>query len=382
MTALQLIERAKNIADIANTDFLTYTELEEYLNDAWKQLYQQIINHNLDVFTNKATLVGANGRYKLPFDFYQMKTIHNPYTGSVVLRRSDTEGIFSGHYHIDNGFIEITNGTGPIEIVYWRKPFYLSFPNISKAIDEVDNILSTCNDSILYVYEDKLEIYNTSTGDKLPLPIEYDYEKEYILCKGLIYSEGVFYKYDGTIYYSVDTPHSVIRSNNGLLYTCYVKADDPNTLEVYKLDKKVNELPIGSYLCVDNIFIEAPEGAFPFGIFDGRPSYLYDESLILVNDDGSKITEPLDLPIMKVDCYTKYGVVSDGTLYSGIPDTLLDLPSNIYFDLIAYNLAIRFLCKQNADSSGVESLYKTALGQFLNSIDYNSGYQRMANVRR
>lgn len=382
MTALQLIERAKNIADISNTDFLTYTELEEYLNDAWKQLYQQIINHNLDVFTNRATLVGANGRYKLPFDFYQMKTIHNPYTGSIVLRRSDTEGIFSGHYHIENGYVEITNGTGPIEIVYWRKPFYLSFPDKVKDIDDVQNILSSCNDSILYVYEDKLEIYNTKTGEKLATSIDWDFEKEYILCKGLIYSDGVFYKYNGDVYYSVDTPYSVIRSDNGILYTCYIKADDPNTLEIYKLDKKITELPLDSYLCIQNKFIKAPENAFPFGIFDGRPSYLYDESLILVNEDGSTIEEPLDLPIMKVDGYVKYGVISDGLLYSGIPDTLLDLPSNIYFDLIAYNLAIRFLCKQNADSSGVESLYKTALGQFLNSIDYNSGYQRMANVRR
>ena len=43
VTASKLITRAKQIADVANSDFLSYDELTDYLNASWKNVYQTII---------------------------------------------------------------------------------------------------------------------------------------------------------------------------------------------------------------------------------------------------------------------------------------------------------------------------------------------------
>lgn len=74
-TASKLIRRAQQIADVANSDFLNYEELTEYLNASWKNVYQTIIQYNLNVFTVEANLFGSSGVYKLPFDCYQIKSI-------------------------------------------------------------------------------------------------------------------------------------------------------------------------------------------------------------------------------------------------------------------------------------------------------------------
>ena len=97
ITASKLIQRAEEIADITNTDFLSYNEKLEYLNSTWKDVYQKIINYDLNVFTVDANLVGAAGRYKLPFDCYQIKSVKNPYTGRMIPRKADSESALGGY---------------------------------------------------------------------------------------------------------------------------------------------------------------------------------------------------------------------------------------------------------------------------------------------
>ena len=78
VTASKLIRRAKQIADVANSDFLSYNELTDYLNASWKNVYQTIIQYNLNIFTVEANLVGRSGVYKFPFACSQIKSVKNP----------------------------------------------------------------------------------------------------------------------------------------------------------------------------------------------------------------------------------------------------------------------------------------------------------------
>ena len=93
ITASKLIRRALQIADLANTDFINYEEKTEYLNFAWKNVYQTIINYNLDVFTVRAQLVGSGGVYPLPFDCYQIKAVKNPISGVLIPRKAESESV-------------------------------------------------------------------------------------------------------------------------------------------------------------------------------------------------------------------------------------------------------------------------------------------------
>lgn len=389
MLASEIVERATQIADIQNTDFLTWSEKTSYLNEAFHFVAQAIVNANLGIFTNKAQLVGANGRYPLPFDFWQMKSVKNPISGQQIIRKAESFSKYSSGYEISNNALIIDGiNPGPIEITYYRKPFYLSIPN--ETIEDIGmdgEILDTSENNALWVDNESLVVW-TPKGN-LPTSMEKEDGKiyhlvrdEYILVED---EEGVkMLTLDGNVMWESERkPNFYYKSDNGLVYFGYKKG---NNVEIYKLDKKLVTLTgRPNYIRIGEDWYEAPKDAFPIGEFDDRPAYTSSTalgtSLFLINEDGTRIEETLDLPIMGYNGVIKYGIISNGKIYSNIPDTELNMPNNILYDLIAFRLAVYFLCKQNAESSGVENMYRAMEQQFFASLDMNAGYPRLNNVR-
>ena len=83
-------------------------------------------------------------------------------------------------------------------------------------------------------------------------------------------------------------------------------------------------------------------------------------------------------------CAGDYGIVSfDGTTYyyvSRIPDTECNFPNEMYFQLLAAECAMRYLLKQNADTTAVGALYTNMMNTYKNSLSQNGGYARIASV--
>lgn len=399
ITASKLIQRAEEIADITNTDFLSYDEKLEYLNSSWKDVYQKIINYNLNAFTVEANLVGAAGRYQLPWDCYQIKSVKNPYTGRMVPRKADSESALGGYYEIVNDEIVLGPTVGPIVITYWRKPFWLSAPNktIKSELDQ-KTVLDTCSNSLLVVGSDnKLYVQNILTDSELELPYTKETGYTYKLGNNFI----IKYKNDTVIAYdfygnmldeitSITYSYGLVKADNGLYYFSKANAEDENIWDIYELfGDKIAEVQVDenteSIIGIDdNFYSIKAEDAFPIGVFDDRPAYITnDKKLHLINPDGSEIVEKIDVPSIGPLVMIKYGFVTfDNKVYSCIPDTLLDFPNNLYYDVISYDLAVRFMCKQNADSSGVENLNMNAWSLLINSIDQNADYPRIKLVRR
>lgn len=399
ITASKLIQRAEEIADITNTDFLSYNEKLEYLNSTWKDVYQKIINYDLNVFTVDANLVGAAGRYKLPFDCYQIKSVKNPYTGRMIPRKADSESALGGYYEIVNDEIVLGPTVGPVVVTYWRKPFWLSVPNKTiKSELESKTVLDTCNNSLLVVDSDnKLYVQNILTDSELELPYTKETEYGYKLGNNFI----IKYKNDTVIAYdfygnmldeitSITYSYGFVKADNGLYYFSKANAEDENIWDIYELfGDKIAEVQVDenteSIIGIDdNFYSIETEDAFPIGVFDDRPAYITnDKKLHLINPDGSEIVEKVDVPSIGPLVMIKYGFVTfENKVYSCIPDTLLDFPNNLYYDVISYDLAVRFMCKQNADSSGVENLNANAWRLLVNSIDQNADYPRVKLVRR
>ncbi len=398
-TASKLVDRALEIADISNTDFLSYNEKVEYLNSAWKNVYQTIINYGLNVFTVDANLVGAGGRYKLPFDCYQIRSVKNPYTGRMIPRKADSESALGGYYEIVNDEIVLGPSVGPVVVTYWRKPFFLSLPNntIKSELDS-KTVLDTCNNSLLVIdSEDKLYVQNILSDSELELPLTKEAGYNYTLGNNFV----IKYKSDELVAYDfygnqideitgIDYTYHLIKADNGLYYFGKTNEDDANIIDVYELfGDKIAEVQVDenteSIIGIDGSFYPVTsENAFPIGIFDDRPAYITDKKqLHLINPNGSEIVENVDVPSIGPLVLIKYGFVTfDNTIYSCIPDTLLDFPNNLYYDVISYDLAIRFLCKQNADSTGVENLNMNAWKQLTAGIDQNADYPRIKRVRR
>lgn len=387
MTASKIIERALQVADIVNTDFLTWQEKTSYLNEGFHWICTSIVNANLNLFTNKAQLVGANGSYSLPFDFWQMKSVKNPMSGRQILRKADSFSKYSSGYEIVNNKLVIDGiNPGPIEITYYRKPFYLSIPNITiEGVDISGTILDTAENNILYVSNDSLYVWTPKGNLATNITIDEEQEEKFHLVKDEFVirenEEGVqLLNFEGDVIWSSGIkPDFYYKGDDGLVYFGYKKVND---VEIYKLDKKITTLPgKPNYIRIGEEFYSVPKNSFPIGYFDERPAYTLDGVLHLINPEGTEIEEPLDLPIMKIDGQIKYGIISNNKIYSNIPDTELNLPNNILYDLIAFRVAVYFLCKQNAESSGVENMYTAMEKQFFASLDMNAGYPRVNNVR-
>ena len=402
ITASKLVRRALQVADISNTDFLNYEEKIEYLNTSWKNVLQNIINYNLNVFTVKASLVGGGGVYPLPWDCYQIKSVKNPISGVEIPRKADSESAFGSYYEIDNDTIILGPSVGPIEIVYWRKPYFLTLPNetIDTGIDTNKHILDVCKNSVLMYSddpekEDYLYIYNLLTQSELEVPLNsYDYTdaklgNNFIILIGDSTTCRVI-GLDGSILLdNITRPDGYVKSDDGLYYFANDDIENHKVIVTEIDGNDVAEIPYNEdepefgIIHIEDEFYKVPVGAFPVGIFDDRPAYTYNKSLYLINDDGSTIEEPVHIPSIGPVNMTSYGFLTfDGKLYSNIPDTELNFPSNLYYDVISYDLAVRFLCKQNADSSGVENLNRNAWNQLTNSIDQSSDFQRVKLVRR
>ena len=401
VTASKLITRAKQIADVANTDFLSYDELVDYLNVSFKNVYQTIIQYNLNVFTVEANLVGSSGVYKLPFDCYQIKSVKNPYTGVEIPRKADSESMYGSHYEIVNDNLVLGPSCGPVTITYWRKPYFLTFPNVTLETNynkaEDTEILDVCKNAILVKdAENKYYIKSLLTDSKLDLSFiePNEYEKIYLGNNFIIGINGSNYEvkdFDGNlVFYGDITADYFIKSDNGLIYIGVLDTDKVNILELDNVTEvasiKFTSKP-ENIICIDNEFYFVEKDAMPVGIFDCRPAYTTpDKNLHLINDqfDRSRdIIEFVSIPtIGKLIC-TNYGFLDfSGKLYSNVPDTQLSFPNNLFFDCISYDLAIRFLCRMNADSSGVENLNRNAWSQLTASIDQNADFQVVKKVRR
>ena len=401
VTASKLITRAKQIADVANTDFLSYDELVDYLNVSFKNVYQTIIQYNLNVFTVEANLVGSSGVYKLPFDCYQIKSVKNPYTGVEIPRKADSESMYGSHYEIVNDNLVLGPSCGPVTITYWRKPYFLTFPNATLETNynkaEDTEILDVCKDAILVKNaENKYYIKSLLTDSKLDLSFiePNEYEKIYLGNNFIIGINGSNYEvkdFDGNlVFYGDITADYFIKSDDGLIYIGVLDTDKVNILELDNVTEvasiKFTSKP-ENIICIDDEFYPVEKDAMPVGIFDCRPAYTTpDKNLHLINDqfDRSRdIIEFVSIPtIGKLIC-TNYGFLDfSGKLYSNVPDTQLSFPNNLFFDCISYDLAIRFLCRMNADSSGVENLNRNAWSQLTASIDQNADFQVVKRVRR
>lgn len=141
-TASQIIERALNLADLSNTDFLIHEELTRYINDAWTSVYNWLIKVGDTTFIKEAILVNPstfNGytEYELPEDLYIIKSIKNQMSGSLVPRHAESESINSGTYDIVNDRLRLYGvQSNPLLLTYWMTPTYISFPDKDVEVEE------------------------------------------------------------------------------------------------------------------------------------------------------------------------------------------------------------------------------------------------------
>ena len=427
--ASDIIERSLKLADIANTDFLTHKEQIQYLNDAWFTVFNWLISKGDKQFVREVELMNCQGfsdyiEYDIPDDLFMICSIKNKYSGSILPRIAESQGITANAYEVVNNKIRLYGAaSGQLLLTYWTVPTYITFPDkdivtdLDYAYSPNGYFLSRCVNTVLT--KDGV-IYNMLTGETYG-NIVIDNTHNYILGPGYLidvssgnttfrnFNDEVitqwiggtgtfayFYDEKGTLYHN--------RYSTDWLNNYWSAGPGQNTLTIeYPTEDFYKPLAkFGDYILMTNseghafivydgnIVFDFDEYEVPmnisieniaitdtgFFIANGEESlhiYIYDNGTIEVSED--KVANNFTI---------KYGTVSSDyskfIIKSIEEDTLLNFPNDMYFSLLACDLALRYTMKQNADSSGLDNMYQNMQTTFMNSLEQDSMYNRIQNV--
>ena len=435
--ASDIIKRAMQLADLENSDFISFSEKLALLNESYQQLYQKGINKDVNAFvkyihTQKTAIT-------LPRDFYQLKAVNVDKNGYLepVLRRPANQSTHDLSYEILNNTLKINGyvGCGDICIEYYPLPLSLTFPNVPKSIspqgsstdrflDLRNNIYVTANannyitigditdsEATEEISEDSPKLYKNF------IYIEEDYvvftdgtnQKLYSLSgRGLITTRAqvVFYRHRTFLY--DDSTHT-LKFPTGGSKVAYSDIDfDFGDTTLIILDEEMKSFvglkyttsgDRGSGVFVGGKNIETKEltsvKARVTKLYNYKNLvYLINGTSYLAAIDLSNISKPIQetiqesdvIDIVDIDENTGYGYLTKkfGNRYnimSFFEDTVLNFPNNTYFVFLSYILAVTFKTKQGSDISQLASLYSQAEEAFYDSLQRDDwGSTRITSV--
>lgn len=392
--ASEIVNRALALADLSNTDFISNEEQIAYLNDSWKEFYQLLINKGDKQFVKEVQLYPTNGfgvaEYNLPDDLYQIQSIRSN-NGRVITRRAESESETSGTYEIINDTIRLYGVAGNIIMTYYTVPEFITVPD-KTILSEIDygQINGTTNNiSNSFINADG-EMYNVVTGEHIA-----DTSYGTLIGNKLIVRNNNLYDIDSNnlnvSYSGTDSSHYIIDSHN-----CkYLKTSSGfkfiNTNISSDADYGIM-FSDGNILSIKNDHFYINGEQLPLDPLNGSAQYLKsfgDHEFAIL---GGYVFEYYngtvqgyeEVPLKGVYLFmAKYGpVIYDGDVkvVSGLPDTEFNFPNELYIQVLAASLAVKYAMKQNANVDGLNNLYDNYKSNFLNSLSQDVGFTRITNV--
>ena len=373
-TASEIIERAKNLADAGNTDYLTFKEATQYLNDAYNYVYQKAISGGSSYFLK--TLTMKNGEAALPSDFYQLAYIKDPFSGYLVQRKARNASLNEPGYSMVNNTLKV-DGCHAFEVAYYPTPTYITIHAKEEAtsLKEADAVW---HNIAVKSTEDGFSIYDWYNDAVVNVASENKYDHYYVSNTFLIAvgeDRHDIYNFDGELL-STGAKALFIRQESGVITATPLGEDNKIS---YKGHTVKLELTPDEYLCATDRYIyytsnkslycqqiEDTEATFlaenvtqfmatrinhksGVAFFDGTLPKVYSTAwdyIDTVNIDYNSF-------IGFYDNRDGYGMLySDGvTIYKSgyLPETVFNYPNNNYYTLIAYIIATYLVAKQGGD---------------------------------
>lgn len=435
--ASDIVKRAMQLADLENSDFISFSEKLALLNESYQQLYQKGINKDTNAFVKY--IHTQNTAITLPRDFYQLKAVNVDKNGYLepVLRRPANQSTHDLSYEILNNTLKINGyaGCGDICIEYYPLPLSLTFPNTPKSISpqgsSTDSFLALRNN--IYVTINTADNHITIgdiTDSEVTAVIPKDYftslysnfihiEEDYVVFTGGIYQtlyslsgrglnstkdKVVFYRHKTFLYDK--TAHTLKFPTGGVAYS-NIDFDFGDT-NLIILDEEMKTFVGLKYTTSDYV----GSGVFVGGRnirtkeltsvkVHATKLYNYKNLVYLMNGtsylaaiDLSNISKPIQetiqesdvIDIVDIDDNTGYGYLTKrfGNRYSIMSffeDTVLNFPNNTYFVFLSYILAVAFKTKQGSDISQLASLYSQAEEAFYDSLQRDDwGSTRITSI--
>lgn len=419
MKTSDLFRRAKQLADLEGSNFISWNEAENCINEAYIGLYEKLINMGDNSFV--ASFRTSEKEIDLPKDFWQLKGVFLWNNGNLqtINRRADNNGIHHLSYEMRNGKIYLFGNPTEILIEYYQKPKYLTMPpvdaEVSLNIPEGSEVLSCFEHTFVYKTKDDEDNDIICVYDIDGIKNAYDIFETFDTTKIWIAKDFVFTIEDGDlIIYDLAAGVSATFIGGVPLVT------ESGNLFVIS-NAKVNEISLGG----DGY--ELKEVA-DFTLEDGGDYYISDDnfkdfySLVdgVIYHNGESLEETAKAIIYADNkCYfvvmNKAGVIEEGevkVIKMGIgspvgfisinintgygyctkkygkyfvcaycEDTELNFPNSFYFQMLSYLLAISFRSKQGADITLLSAQLEMVSQTFEDTLGSDAfQFPRMGNV--
>ena len=372
-----IVKSARQISDLENSDFISWNENIRLVNEAWTAVHQKLINKGDFTFVNEMDI---GKEQELPTDFYQVLSILDNYH-TPVPRYSIGMNDSQIWYKIINNKL-ILNGLQSAKLTYFTKPQFLTYP-----ADTINDALPLSEGETIEFACDNYALTNKNVWDIKEASIVRAAEENavYVDAYGRTYpanEKPIFYP-DGRCFkltlnsctdpkckvgYSGDIENITF---DGVYY--YARYSNGN-INVFEQDNSTN--------------IDVLEGFSSNIYFNNEHKFYIKDGVIFIDDipmyDASIYNNKVYM--LKIDLNTGYGLFTNNNKILSIAvDTELNLPNNLYYNVLAYMLAFSYCCKQGKDASyvnaqlnsNVELLYDTLTNDAFSQMKITNIYRGM-----
>ena len=372
-----MVRAAKQIADLENSDFISWNENIRLINEAWTSVHQKLINKGDMTFTGEIDIFKEQ---YLPEDFYQVLSVLDNYN-TPVARYSTGMNNSQIWYKIVNNKLTL-NGLHSAKLTYYTKPQFLTYSaeTITDALplQEDEEIKFACGN---YVLTNK-NVWDVKEATMVGEAYETDM---YVDAYARTYSNNekpIFYP-DGRCFKL--TQYECTDANCKVSYTSVI---DNITFDGVYYYVRYSNGSIDVYEQNNSGHIDTLEGFSSNIYFNNGHKFYIKDNVCFVDDipmyDASIYNNQVFM--LKIDLNTGYGLFTNNNkILSAVVDTELNLPNNLYYNVLAYMLAFSYCCKQGKDvtyvnaqlNNSIETLYDTLSNDAFSQIKITNIYRGM-----
>jgi hypothetical protein len=422
MKTSDLFKRAKQLADLEGSDFISWNEAVNCINESNVGLYEKLISMGDNSFVKSYRT--TKEEEELPKDFWQLKGVWLWNNGNLqtINRRADNNGTHHLSYELRNGKLYLFGNPNDVLVEYFPKPEKLYFKphDIAISLDATSVCLDCHKHTFLCETEDEEQNETLSIIDLDDIKTSKDFLQiaHSDIVKAFITENFVFVitENDMTIYdimsgysatvtgyvplitesgkeFVIDTEGVIkyFHIGNGSVTTSELKTvEDIAGGNFYVADDSLEDFFCITDTDVEHNGVETNAGALKKIIYSNKSCYaLGDTGFALIDADNEiKLIENstgLNVGFIGIDERTGYGYCTKkfGSYYvcPYCEDTPLNYPNSTYFQIISYILAIAFKSKQGADITLLQNQLAMIEQTFEETLGSDAfQFPRMGNV--
>lgn len=359
ITTRDLILRAEQYANKENASFYSYAEKVAMLNESYVSLYQYLCNTG-DKYWIKEYMSDSK-EIILPKDCYQI---------SAVYEKSNNRIKQIYDYKLKNNtiYIDREHLNSVVFIVeYYPQPIELNYKDdIKKCAFQLSNMVDISDGKVLIKDATYFKIYDTVSKRELltSLPIS---ELAHMYDDGNIVSFNSTYKA-----YNIGTKTLTDLGSILIIYNnCVFYVNNGNICDIAGNIVAQSNLSAGAYITEDFNTFKQCEGTLPI---NNRTCIKNTANIKTGITDDCKVYTKYEIKGYCDNAFLTYDALSGiyyiESLYNNV---VIDYPNNIFYTIIAIDVALKMRSKQGIENGQLQQQYMMARDSLFNSINKNKG---------